>query len=57
VSFLKRIKSHYADLTIAYKPWVYTSSKGLIPQRAYTPGGLYPRGLTTGIEKALRNKL
>ena len=32
-------KSHHANLTIAYKPWVYTSSKwiwekGLIPKGA-----------------------
>ena len=47
-SFLTRIKSHHAELTIAYKPWVYTSSKGLIPQG---------RGVKTGIEKVLRNKL
>ena len=35
MSFFLRIKSHHADLAIAYRPWVYTSSKGLIPQRAY----------------------
>ena len=50
--FKKKIKSHHADLTIAYKPSVYTSHlrrglylRRLIPQRAYTSEGLYPRRL------------
>ena len=62
MSFSERINSHHADLAIAYKPWVYTSSKWiweerLIPEGAYTRRGLYQRELITGIEKVLRNKL